>query len=423
MNPRPIRTVRRPLDATLRASPSKSATHRALVVASLADGRSVIRDPLDADDTRVTLDGLRELGVRVDETAGAWTVEGCADVPPGGGSLWLAQSGTSMRFLLALAALGRAPSSLDGSARLRERPLHDLAQALRDIGATVEATSTSGGLPARAGGGPRPSGGRVRVAARHSSQFASALLLVGSRLERGLDLTLEPPAVSLPYVDLTVGMLEAFGVPVERAGELRWRVPHCPHEARELRIEGDHSSASYFLAAAAVVGGRVRVEGLDPSSRQPDARLARLLADAGSTVRTGPDWIEVTGSGPPRAFSLDLGASPDLVPTVAVVAMFADGPCELHGISHLKVKESDRLRAVAANLGRLGCDAAAGEDRLRVEPDPKRYHGATVVTEGDHRMAMAFAVAGLVVDGVTVDDPACVSKSNPSFWAQLDSLG
>jgi len=215
MDPRAITTIDGPLDGALRAVPSKSMTHRGLVVAALADGRSVIRNPLDADDTRVTLDGLKALGLRTECSEDAWIVEGCGRGLPGGGALQLADSGTSMRFLVALAAMGREISTLDGSPRLRERPVHELVDALRELGGSVEATPGGGGLPVRTGDA-RMTGGRVRVPAGRSSQFASALLLIGSRLELGLDLTLEPPAVSLPYIELTVGVLEAFGVAIER---------------------------------------------------------------------------------------------------------------------------------------------------------------------------------------------------------------
>jgi 3-phosphoshikimate 1-carboxyvinyltransferase len=421
MDPRAIKTLGRPLDGVLRAVPSKSLTHRALIAAALATGRSVIRNPLDADDTRITLAGLQELGLRVECRANSWTVEGSGPDLPGGGAIQLADSGTSMRFLLALAALGREPSTLDGSPRLRERPVDELVHALGQLGGHVVATPGGGGLPARAGGG-RLVGGSVTVPAGRSSQFASALLLIGSRLDRGLDLTLDPPAVSLPYVELTVGVLEAFGVGIERLGGLQWRVSPGTYEAREFRVEGDHSSASYFLAAAAIVGGRVRMQGLHPDSVQADARLGRLMADAGCDVGAGEDWVEVRGGRRFVGFDLDMGASPDLVPTVAVLAMFAEGPSVFRGVEHLRIKESDRLETVASNLRRLGCDARAIDDRLEIRPDRSGYRGALIETASDHRMAMAFAVAGLAIEGVVIDDPACVSKSNAGYWGQLESL-
>jgi 3-phosphoshikimate 1-carboxyvinyltransferase len=229
--------------------------------------------------------------------------------------------------------------------------------------------------------------------------------------------------VSLPYVELTIAVMSDFGVPVERPTELDFLVRPGRYLARSYAVEGDHSSASYFLAAAAIVGGRVRVERLLPHSRQADARFAPVLRAAGCEVVGGEDWVEVRGKGRLAAFDLDLGAAPDLAPTLAVVAMFADGCSRLRNIAHLRDKESDRLETIAANLQRLGCAAQVREDGLEIQGQRGRLRGALVETAADHRLAMAFAIAGLAIDGVTIDEPACVSKSNPQFWSQLDSLG
>ena len=259
--------------------------------------------------------------------------------------------------------------------------------------------------------------------AGRSSQFTSALLLIGSRLPGGLEIVLAPPAVSLPYVEVTVRVLREFGVRIERTGELRWRVSEGGYRGREFRVEGDHSSASYFLAAAAILGGRVRAEGLDPDSAQPDARLQRILHDLGCRVRSGPDWVEIEGSGRIRPFDLDLSDAPDLVPTLAVLALFADGPSAMRGVGHLRIKESDRLETLAGNLRRLGRDASTTEDALLVGPDSsRRPKGAMIETASDHRMAMAFAIAGLRIPGVTIDDADCVAKSNPDFWKDFSRL-
>ncbi|HXV75618.1 MAG TPA: 3-phosphoshikimate 1-carboxyvinyltransferase, partial [Candidatus Polarisedimenticolaceae bacterium] len=321
------------------------------------------------------------------------------------------------RFLLAMAALGARSSRLDGDARLRERPLGELAEALREIGARCE-TADGGRLPARAGGST-VRGGAVRVAGRRSSQFASALLLIGSTLADGLRLAIEPPVVSSPYLRMTIDTLVSFGGRVDRSGDRSFRVVPGPLGGREVRIEGDHSSASYFLAAAAVVGGRVRVCGLTPASHQPDAALGGMLAAAGCLVRRGADWIEVEHHGPLRPLDLDMADSPDLVPTVAVAASFAGGTSVLRNIAHLRHKESDRLTTIATNLARLGCPAEIGDDSLTIASRGRPTRGALIETASDHRIAMAFALAGLAVEGVAVDDARCVAKSNPRFWQQL----
>ncbi len=423
MASRRILPVARALDAVLRAPGSKSATHRALILAALSEGPSTVVGALRADDTTVTVEGLRALGIDATAAGDALRVSGAAGAVPGGAQIALHDSGTSMRFLLAVATLGTTSSVLDGSPRLRERPLDDLARALVALGGDVTLSGRAGrGLPAIAGG-PRPTGGALVLPGGTSSQFASALLLLAPGLERGLDLTLAPPHVSLPYVELTIRALEAFGARVARRGPAAWRVEPQVTIGREFRVEGDHSTASYFLAAAAVVGGRVRVEGLDPESAQPDARCGPLLSRAGCRCTTGPDWIEVEGGDGLRPLDVDLVEAPDLAPTLAVVCAFADGTSELRGLSHLRHKESDRLAVVARNLHRLGCRVEAHADRLRVTPPARAgLSGGPIETAADHRIAMAFAVAGLRIDGITIDDADCVRKSNPAFWSQLDRL-
>jgi len=420
MRKRTIRIAAGPIDCEFCAAPSKSVTHRALVTAALASGVSTIRNPLDADDTRVTRDGLISLGVAIRSLDDAWIVEGAAGPLPGGGELYLGESGTSARFLTAVAVLGTSPSGLDGAPRLRERPMRELATALTRIGGAVR-LSDSGGLPLRVGG-QVAQGGEIRLPSGRSSQFASALLLIAARLGKGLDLELEPPVVSLPYVALTAAVLEQFGVDIKRIDELRWRVRPGEFHGREYRVDGDHSSASYFLAAAALLRGKVRVVGLDPHSDQPDARFGRILRRAGCTVTTGSDWIEVVSSGDVAPLDLELGDAPDLVPTLAVLALFAEGASTLRGIAHLRHKESDRLEVLARNLRDLGRDAQAGEDYLYVAPRSGALHGALIRTDSDHRMAMAFAVAGLRQPGIRIDDANCVTKSNPRFWDEFERI-
>jgi 3-phosphoshikimate 1-carboxyvinyltransferase len=418
---RSIQPVPGPLSAVVEAPPSKSATHRALVAAALATGSSTIERPLEADDTRITLQALADLGFEVAATPSGWEVAGLGGTVPGGGEIALGESGTSFRFVTAVASLGQRPSRLDGAPRLRERPVHDLASVLERLGATLKLTGGGGGLPLEAGGSP-VRGGVVSVSASHSSQFASALLLIGPRLDGGLELNLAPGAVSLPYIELTARVMREFGVEVERPDSLSWRVPAGDYAGRRYEIEGDHSSASYFLAAAAIVGGTVRVERLDPESEQADACLGEILETLGCSVKRDRFAIEVEGSGRIPPFDLEMSHAPDVVPTLAVLALFADGPCSMRGIAHLRIKESDRLGVLASNLRRLGREAEATEDALLVDAPGGPLHGATIETASDHRMAMAFAVAGLRIEGVVIDDPACVSKSNAGFWEDFSRI-
>lgn len=421
MDTRTIGAARKPLDAEITAPPSKSVTHRALVTAALASGPSTLNRPLDADDTRATFEGLARLGLRVRAEAGRWLVDGCGGALPGGGELDLGESGTSARLLIAVAALGAEASTLDGAARLRQRPMREIARALSEIGGDVRFASAEADLPLTTGG-RSPRGGSIGVASSQSSQFASALMLIGSRLPAGLDIALEPPVVSLPYVKLTAAVLEEFGVEVIPDGHHRWVVPCQDYAGRDYTVEGDHSSSSYFLAAPCLVGGRVRVHRLSSRSRQADAKLGSILTGLGCDVSDVGDGIEVRGYGEVPAFDLDLGDAPDLVPTIAVLGLFAAGPCTIRGVAHLRWKESDRLEVLATNLRALGRPATAEADRLSIGPPAAGLRGARLPTAGDHRMAMAFAIAGLRQPGVSVENPACVAKSNPRFWEQFAEL-
>lgn len=422
MAPRCIEPARSPVDAEFDAVPSKSVTHRALVAAALGAGESAIVGPLDADDTRRTREGLRQLGIAVDAGGDAWTVRGAGGRVRGGGTLDLGASGTSARFLAALAALGRSPSRLDGTARLRERPMQELVTALEGLGAVVRA-SEGGRLPLVAGGGEGVAGGAAELPGARSSQFASALLLAAPAFRDGLELTLRPPLVSLPYVAMTVAVLAGFGVIVHRAGLTAFRVP--PQAVRPTRwvVEGDHSAASYLVAAAAITGGSVRLRGLARRSLQPDARFLADLESIGCRVTDEGGAVVVRGAGRIPAFDWDLRDAPDLAPAACVLALFAEGPCRLTGVSHLRLKESDRLAALADGAARAGARARAGGDELVVEPAPGgRLAAASIDVAGDHRIAMAFAVAGLRGEGLTLSDDGPVAKSYPGFWDDFERL-
>ena len=421
MAARCIEPAHGPLDAAFDASPSKSATHRALIAGALAHGRSEIRGPLDSEDTRRTLQGLRELGMVVDVTDRAWIVQGGDGVIPGGGAIELGASGTSARFLLALAALGERPSSLDGGSRLRERPMTELITALSFLGASVE-TSGEPVWPLRAGG-MKVRGGGVTLSGARSSQFASALLLAASSFDHGVRLHVAPPRVSFAYVALTISILEEFGAVVAKEGDADFYVPRQPLRPASITIEGDYSSASYLFAAAAILGGRVQVRGLRRPSAQADARILDDLRSLGCRVDADGSGVLVEGSGRWPGFSWDLAGAPDLAPTAAVLALFAEGRSVLSGLQHLTLKESDRLRSLSENLSRLGARVEVDGGVLRVDPPGGAdLLGAPIVVKDDHRIAMAFAIAGLRIPGITIDDSGAVAKSYPRFWEDFAEL-
>ena len=421
MPPRCIEAANGPVRAEFRAIPSKSETHRALVAGAMADGETTIVGPLDSPDTRRTRDGLSAMGTAIRISDDSWVVRGLGGRIPGGAVVELGESGTSARFLTAVAALGEQPSTLDGSSRLRERPMDELVGALRALGASLAAREGAG-LPLRAGG-QAVRGGTVELPAGRSSQFASALLLAAPAFERGVRLVLRPPLVSRGYLAMTLAMLESFGAIVERHGEHEIVVPRQRLVPCRRGIAGDHSAASYLFAAAAIVGGTVRVTGLARASLQPDARFLADLERIGCAISERDGAIAVRGSGRIPPFSWDLRDAPDLAPTACAVALNAEGSCRLTGLGHLRLKESDRLAQLATNAIRMGAGATIRGDALLIEPAGEgRVADASIDVVNDHRIAMAFAVAGLRRGGVTLSDAGVVAKSYPTFWVDFERL-
>jgi len=417
------------IDARVAAPASKSATQRALIAAALASGRSQLRHPLVADDSRHLIAALNAVGIpaRID-TAGAdpfFEIDGRGGaIPQSRAAVSVGNAGTAMRFLTAMLALGRGEYVIDGEPRMRQRPIEDLLAALRALGAEAVSLSGNGCPPVRVGA-PGLRGGSARLKGGTSSQYLSAILLAAPAMPEGVRLEVEGPLVSRPYVDLTLRIMRRFGADVETipAGPEPTGFivrPGRPYRPCDLEIEGDYSSASYFFAAAAVTGGRVRVDRLDAKSAQGDARFVDLLERMGCRVERGDSWVAVEGTPELSGLDADCGAMPDIVPTLAIVALFARGRTRITGVPHLKVKESDRIATVAGEINRMGGGATPLPDGLTIEPRP--LHAARIETHSDHRIAMAFAVAGLRVPGLLIADPGCVSKSFPDFWTRFDHL-
>ncbi|MGK2948264.1 MAG: 3-phosphoshikimate 1-carboxyvinyltransferase [Acidimicrobiales bacterium] len=421
-DPYPVAPLAGPLDVTVRLPGSKSLTNRALVCAALAEGTSVLEGALEADDTLAMVDGLQALGVEVeaDWLTARLTVGGVAGRPVADAAMVDARlSGTTSRFLLPVAGLGDGHRRVDGANRLRERPMAEAIDALRALGAEVHDIGAPGHLPVEVIGGTL-AGGEVAVRGDVSSQFLSGLLLVAPALRTGLRVQVVGPLVSQPYVDMTVAVMAAFGATVERPDDRTWVVAPQAYQARTYRIEPDASAASYPWAMAAVVGGRVTVEGLGTTSLQGDVAFVDLLEEMGCTVERAADAITVTGTGALHGIEADLAQISDTAQTLAVVAAYADSPTRVTGIGFIRSKETDRIGAVVAELRRLGIDAAEEADGFVVQPGP--VHGGIVETYLDHRMAMAFAVAGLRTEGIRISDPGCVAKTFPGYWVLLDEL-
>ena len=404
-----------PPDAVVRVPGSKSITNRALLCAAFADGTSVLHGALFADDTRAMMGAVEALGARVerDEESCVVTVRGGRLAATRLTRVDASASGTTSRFILPAIATGTAECVVDGDPQLRARPFAPLIDALGAIGATVHALEEAGHLPL-AVRGPAV-GGEVRLAGHISSQFLSALLLAGPRLERGLSVELTSPLVSVPYVEMTRAVMAAFGVASDGL-----RVLPAEYEPREFAIEPDASAASYFFAAAAISGGRVSVPGLGCDSIQGDVAFLDVLEQMGAQVERGRDALTVTGTGPLRGIDVDMSNISDTAQTLAAVAVFAEGPTRVRGIGFIRRKETDRIAAIVAELRRAGIQATAEEDGFVVVPGP--VVAARFETYGDHRMAMSLALLGLRVSGVEVANPGCVAKTYPAFFEDLAGL-
>ncbi|MGA2034286.1 MAG: 3-phosphoshikimate 1-carboxyvinyltransferase [Thermoguttaceae bacterium] len=407
---------------SIRPPGSKSITNRALVCAALARGESTLTGVLDCDDTRVMIDGLRQLGLVIEHEPGRQAIRmvGCGGRPPAAGAeLMVGNSGTTVRFLTALVTLGHGRFRLDGTPRMRERPIQDLLHALEQLGAAAVSALGSGCPPVvvQAAGLP---GGRATVAGNLSSQFLSALLMAAPCAEHPVELIVQGRLVSQPYVEMTLRVMEAFGIAVQPSADGRFRIP-APSAYRGARyeIEPDASAASYFFALAAITGGRVTVEGLSRDSIQGDVAFCECLARMGCTVQYGPDQITVAG-GPLRGIEADMNAISDTVQTLAAVALFAQGPTAIRGVAHIRHKETDRIGALAAELRKLGADVHERSDGLEITAGP--LHGARLQTYDDHRMAMSLALVGLRVPGVIICDPGCTAKTYPRFFEDLGRL-
>ncbi|MGH3107985.1 MAG: 3-phosphoshikimate 1-carboxyvinyltransferase [Rubrobacter sp.] len=415
-----VTPLERPPDAKIRVPGSKSLTNRALIIAALAEGHSRILNPLFSDDSYWLMNALVRLGIDVsaDGERGEVCVSGqSGGIDASGVDLFVGNAGTVARFLPPVLALGRGPYTIDGVPRMRERPVADLVDAMRHLGAAVDYAGEHGRFPlAIEGGGIR--GGEVRVSASKSSQFVSGLLMASPYAEAPV--TLHPEGrKEWPYVGITVALMRAFGVEVDEANG-RFTVAPALYSSREYEVEPDASGASYFMAAAAVTGGRVRIPGLGSSSPQGDLRFAGVLRDMGCRVEIAPHSIEVIGPDRLQGIEVDMNAFSDTMITLAAISPFATSPTTIKNVGHTRLQETDRLSAVATELNRLGVKTHTTASSIRIIPNIVRP--GVIRTYGDHRMAMAFAITGLVASGIRIGDPGCVAKTFPGYFGALESL-
>jgi 3-phosphoshikimate 1-carboxyvinyltransferase len=421
-----VEPLARPPRACVRVPGSKSITNRALVLAALRGDDHYgceLHGALHSEDTEVMVESLKRLGLRVEADWPNSVVHVLNDgevIPAREADLFVANSGTTMRFLTAMVSLGRGRYRLDGVPRMRERPIEDLLAALRQLGVTAFSERHNGCPPVviEADG---LAGGHVSIKGHISSQFLSGLLMAASAAAGETSIAVEGELVSWPYVAMTVSMMRQWGQEVEVTDGRQFHVPGRQRRRvfGRVNIEPDASAASYFWAAAAVTGGDVRVEDLTMDSLQGDVRFVELLEEMGCHVVRGQTGITVKGR-PLRGIDVDMNDVSDTVMTLAAVACFADGPTTIRNVAHVRHKETDRLAALATELRRLGAEVEERIDGLTITP--RRLHGAEVETYGDHRMAMSLALVGLRVPGVVIKNPACVAKTYPGFFADLERL-
>jgi 3-phosphoshikimate 1-carboxyvinyltransferase len=426
----PIEPITRPFHVTLAPPGSKSLTNRALVLAALASGPCELTNVLFADDTLVMIECLGRLGfdLTVDRPAHAVRVSGQAGrVPASSADLFCGNSGTTIRFLTALSAIGRGRFSLDGIPRMRQRPIRQLVDLLRNLGGRIEYVIEEGFPPVNvlADG---LAGGLIRFGGAQSSQYLSAVLQIAPYARHEVRVDLDGPQTSWPYVAMTMRLMDEFGVTPElirdpKTGDPRQVIiPQDQYRPTNYAIEPDASNAAYFLAAAAIhPGSSMTIPRLGKSSLQGDVGFADVLRRMGADARVEKESITVTGTESLDGIDIDLSTMPDQAQTLAVVALFADGETTIRGLHTLRVKETDRIAALAKELTKLGAEIEVRGDDLTIRP-PQRARPATIDTYDDHRMAMSFAIAGTRAPGITIKDPGCVNKTYPGYFEDLAKL-
>jgi 3-phosphoshikimate 1-carboxyvinyltransferase len=420
--PLQITPIRHPLSASVHVPGSKSLTNRALLIAALAEGATHLTNALFSDDSKYFANALQTLGfdVQLDEVDAAMTVTGLGGrIPSHKAELFIGNAGTAARFLSAFLTLGQGEYILDGEPRMRERPIGDLIDALHQLGVELEATNNCPPVEISAKGLP---GGKTKIAGNISSQFLSALLMVAPYAKSPIEIEVTTELNSKPYVDMTLAIMRDFGIDVERDGYKSFKIPIANYKSQiKYSIESDASAASYFFAAPAICGGTLRVENISRNSKQGDSGFLDILEQIGCLIREDNNSIEVTGTSALKGIDVDMRDLPDTAQTLAAIAPFASSSTRIRGIASARLKETDRVHATCIELARLGIHVEEHQDGMTIYPCDK-IQPAAIQTYNDHRMAMAFSLMGLRMDGIRIENPACVSKTFPYFFEVLDSL-
>lgn len=404
------------ITGTVKAPPSKAETLRGLFLGALAQGETILNQPLLARDQKHCRNVLQSFGAEIRVQNDQYVIQGTSGhLQAPDQQVYTGKSGVTTRFAVPVATLAKGETEITGNRQIQKRPIRNLLKATRSLGGDI-ATAKEGNYPLTVQG-PSLTGGQAEVQATRSSQFVSALLLASPFAEKPVELHMKGPLPSKNYIDITVDMMARFGVDLERDGYEKFYVPvSSRYRGSSFTISGDYSSASYFFAAAAITGGEVTIQNLSPLTNQPDVQFLEILDRMGCRVFRSDTQVTVSGKAQ-RPIEVDMNNCPDIVPTLAVVASCVDGETMIQNVTHLKYKESDRLHVLTENLGSCGITCEHRDDGLLIHGGSPE--GTTIETYGDHRIAMAFSVLGLVADGMCIQNPQVVNKSVPDFYQRL----
>ncbi len=405
------------LNAEITVPGSKYIANRALIIAALADGVSEIGNVPENEDINALINSLNEFGVKIEKKASSLVIHGGKlSVPKK--EINVQNSGTLMRFICSFSALVDGKTTVTGSERIKERPIDDLLKSLEDLG--IKTDSNKGFCPVTIHGGSLL-GGKTRIKGDVSSQFISSILLASPYAKKSVEIEVETELLSKNYVDMTISLMEEFGVKVERHGYSSFLVKPQKYKHKNYTISGDWSSASYFLAAAMLIPGSIKLNSMDMKSKQGEAKFPEVLVKTGGMLRKNSTWLQLMGFNEKIPLDIDMGDMPDVVQTLAVIAAVSNGTTRIWNIKHLASKESNRIKDTAAELRKIGIKAEDKEDELIIHGG--NPHGAIIDPHNDHRMAMSFAVLGLKIPGIKIQNPECVNKSFPGFWEKLRDIG
>ncbi|MFA6393831.1 MAG: 3-phosphoshikimate 1-carboxyvinyltransferase [Patescibacteria group bacterium] len=419
-----ILPLKHPISKTITMPGSKSLSNRCLVMAAFSRGQSVITGASESDDCRIMVSALKKLGVKIKKNRNRLIVFGNnGEFQPFKGKIDVGAAGTAARFLLAICALAPGEIILDGTYRMRQRPIGELVNALRKLGAGIQYQRKANCLPVKIRGG-NLTGRKVSLPGRISSQFFTSLLLIAPVLKQGIEISVIGGQISKSYIDMTLDGLKKHGVRIKNQDYKKYIVrPDARYKPGHYQVEGDASGASYFFALAALTKNRIRIKNILPDSSQGDAKFPDLLKRMGAKVikNQKENWIEVSGTGRLKGISVNMENMPDTAQTLAIVAAFAKDKTKITGLSTLRHKETDRLSALKNELKKMGVRSEITANSITIHGG--RPGSAIIDTYGDHRMAMAFAIAGSRIPDLAIKDPAVVSKSFPEFWSLLKSIG